>query len=141
MTLHILDEIIDAILQNEGYRVDRPTTSRPFPGLPRSQSAFRPDWMQQLPGASEESLPAAPGPAAPAAFGSAFVPPLPSTPNSQVSPWQRLPTLPSSLQGSEAPQGDFLTIRSWAATGWGGMDPSLNLAVGRAARLRGYDPG
>jgi hypothetical protein len=53
MTLQLLDEIIDAIIQNEGRHVDRSGTGPAGPGLPRWSA--RPDWMQEAPGEGRDA--------------------------------------------------------------------------------------
>jgi len=65
MTRQILDEIIDAIIQNDGRHAAQPRSRRPFPQQPRAKSAYRPEWTQQLPGTFEESLHAARWPRGP----------------------------------------------------------------------------
>jgi hypothetical protein len=62
MTLHILDEIIDAILQNEGRQAGHPGAARPRPWTSPAEWARRPDWRQELPGEGEDMGTAAPWP-------------------------------------------------------------------------------
>ncbi len=65
MTLHILDEIIDAIIRNEGRQSARPGAARTRPWTPPAKWACRPDWMQELPGEGEDPGTAAPWPRQP----------------------------------------------------------------------------
>jgi hypothetical protein len=62
MTLHILDEIIDAIIRNEGRQSARPGAARPRPWPSPAKWACRPDWMQEPPGEGEDKGPSAPWP-------------------------------------------------------------------------------
>ena len=62
MTRQILDEIIDAIIQNDGRHATRPRTRPAYSHLPKAKSTFRADWMQELPGDGEEKGHASPWP-------------------------------------------------------------------------------
>jgi hypothetical protein len=72
MSVSITDEIIDAIIQNEGRHVCRPgqlPRSARAPQGPRSMASLKPDWGQLPPGSPrEEARPAVP-PAAPSPAG------------------------------------------------------------------------
>jgi len=57
MPLEITDEIIDAIIQNEGRHLDRPRkphASARAPQAPKNMAALKPAWAELPPGTAED---------------------------------------------------------------------------------------
>jgi hypothetical protein len=69
MTLHVLDEIIDALILNEKRHQARSDSGRPGFRRPPAKWACRPDWMQELPDAGDGGDPEPPGSPAPRGAG------------------------------------------------------------------------